>query len=744
MENSFIRPLGRLFLLLVLQAGLTAFGMTVTGYNPETHDRFLSGYPAAPVQNIGSGFTGGDYDWSGVGWASSNARKSFGFVSPQHYLVARHFGGSGTVRIFGNDGALHDRTQRQVQATGLGVVFQNQTLGDLSLGTLNVPFSRDAMPVRYGVLDLNTSSTSNSTTAYTGTPLLIYGHGGLQSLNSPRIAGTPVSSVTVSGNSHRFETTRIDLQLEDQDSGSPAFALWTNPAGQSEITLIGNHAAINDTTNFHNFLGTHQVITALNGLMRPDGRALRVVGPHTHTWVGSSSTNINQNSAWGIGRSPSNTDATSDRFVLFNGDSAASTSVNVNTGYMLRGLYFLGNQSFSFSGSSTLTLGRGGITLYGEALQQFTAPVALGSDQVWSTGNGSVSLQDLNLNGSLLEVLGEGSVQLNGSVSGSGGLAVDSGHLILNGDSSFSGITWVHAGQMTVHADMTSSEKIMLGPEARLTGSGTLPPLAGRGQIQPAGGVLTAASVDGAQGLSFHFVFSNETPGGNETLRLTAPTPFTAPLSAESSLRIDLTHESLFPGQTWRGGFFTDTQSDFLPHLSGAQTEIFLWENGSYRLFTPADGELLMETVSHTLDADGTLIDGQILQVTFIPPSGTFGRWAYETFPSGTDPAWMEPLATPNSAGIPNLVSYAHGWDPLDPDLSDRPFVLTDENNLVIRWWQNPDADDIAPLVQHSTDLFTWTDTGLEPVYLSTENGKDLYEVRPPFADIAFYRIYWP
>ncbi|MCC5845117.1 MAG: hypothetical protein JJU05_12785 [Verrucomicrobia bacterium] len=730
--------------VLILQAGGLAFGMTVTGYDPEAHDRFSGGYPSAPVPNTSPDFVGLPFDWSGVGWASNSPKKSFGFVSPQHYLVARHFGGAGTVRIFGADGTRHDRTQRQVIATELGVVFQNQTVGDLSLGILNTPFSQTAMPVRYGVLDRNTSSTSNATTAYNNTPLLIYGHGSV-STNSTRVAGTPINSVTVSGNTHSFTTPRTDLQLEDLDSGGPAFALWTNPNGQSEIALIGNHAGINDTVNAHNFLGTFQVINSLNDLMRPDGRALRVVGPHSHTWVGSSSTNINQNSAWGIsGNRPPTTNATSDRFVLFDGDTADSLSVNINTNYTLRGLYFTGNQTFTFSGSNTLTVGRGGLTLYADTLQQFTAPLALGSSQVWSTGNGTVSVQSLNLNGHLLEILGDGTVQLNGPVTGgSGGLAVDSGHLVVNSNTSYSGVTWVHGGLLTVHADLSSSERLILKPGAGLTGSGTLPPIEGGGRVQPSGGILTAASVNGSQGLSFSFLFANDTPGGNETLRLTAATPFTAPLSAGSTLRIYLVTDTPAPGQTWRGGFFTDQQADFLSHLSSAQTEVYLLEDDEYRLLTPEDGEVLFETVPHTLEINGSPVEGRVLHLTVVPPPDTFARWAYETFPEGTDPALMEPLAAPNDAGVPNLVSYAHGWDPLNPDLSDRPFAFPEDGTLVIRWGQNPDAPDITATVQISTDLITWTDTALIPAYVTTENGKDLYEVRPPLTDLAFYRVFW-
>ena len=66
--------------------------------------------------------------------------------------------------------------------------------------------------------------------------------------------------MTVSGNDHRFTTARTVTQLETGDSGSPVVHRWSNPAGGEEITLLGNHAAISETSNFHNFTGTFQVI----------------------------------------------------------------------------------------------------------------------------------------------------------------------------------------------------------------------------------------------------------------------------------------------------------------------------------------------------------------------------------------------------------------------------------------------------------------------------------------------------
>jgi hypothetical protein len=161
---------------VAMLAPLPAMALQTTGYTSAANDRFSSGYPNTPVENTSPNFVGAGLDWGGVGWAVADATKSFGFLSPQHYLVARHYGGAAQVRIF-SDGALHTFSQSKTENTNLGVVFQNQTLGDLSLGTLTANIPASAGMPRYAVLDLNGSSGSNSTSNYLNLPLLLYGRG---------------------------------------------------------------------------------------------------------------------------------------------------------------------------------------------------------------------------------------------------------------------------------------------------------------------------------------------------------------------------------------------------------------------------------------------------------------------------------------------------------------------------------------------------------------------------------------
>lgn len=438
--------------------------MTITGYSSSAHDRFSSGYPAAPVENRDSSFVGLGLDWGGVGWASTEATKSFGFVSPAHYLAARHYGGAANLRVFAG-GNLTTHSQSAIEELGVGLVLNGQSTGDLSLGTLAVPISSAAFP-RYAVLDLNSVSTTNNMSAYSGLALLVYGRG-VNGASSTRIGPATINGI----NGQSVTTSRLAVQLEAGDSGSPVFHRWTNPNATEELTLIGNNAAINDTTNYLNFLGSHEAISALNTRMNDDGFSLRVVGPVTNTWVGNTNYSITNRRAWGLGLWSS---APSDKFVLFNAATAGSERVVLVDGnHHSRGMYFkstaAANDGFAFNGSATLTLGRGGITNYDNSAQVFNAPIALGSSQYWTAGEGGITTAAIQTNGNLLEISGAGTSRITGIVSGTGGIALSGGSLEMTAMNAYSGNTYVWNGSLSLSkASLNDQSKLVLGPAGRV------------------------------------------------------------------------------------------------------------------------------------------------------------------------------------------------------------------------------------------------------------------------------------
>ena len=559
-RSSFGPPLRRkgglvgLTLLGLLAA--PALALQVTGYSSETNDRFSAGYPTAPVENASPNFVGAGLNWSGVGWSSADASKSFGFLSPRHYLVASHYAGSASVSIFAN-GSVQSQSQWKVENTGYGAIYNGTP--DLSLGTLNEPFSGNSGMARYAVLDLNSTSGTNDTSAYNNLSLLLYGKGP-NSSSSTRIGEASISVVINNQDGQYFLTGRTTTQLEGGDSGSPAVHRWTNPAGVQEVTVVGNHLGINETYNFVNFAGTYQAMAALNTLMNDDGFALRVVGNPTKTWVGSSSTSITNAGAWGLGGPGPPQSAPSDQFVNFNGATAGNNRVvSVNSNHNLRGLYFLptnsGSLGFSFQGSSTLTIGRGGITNYDTSRQTFTAPLALGSSQMWNGGAGGITTAGINTNGNLLEITTQGETRITGAITGTGSLALSGGTLEMGAASSYSGRTWVHSGTLVAtnaSGSATGTGNVSVAAGATLAGTGTISgAVTVSGRVAPGTngiGTLSTGAVTWNSGNAWQFNLSTS-DGTSDRLAITGA--FTKGSGGSSSFVFDFMGISPKWGETF-------------------------------------------------------------------------------------------------------------------------------------------------------------------------------------------------
>lgn len=613
--------------------------LTISNYSSAANDRFASGYPSAPVDNTSPSFVAADYDLSGVGWASTDVTKSFGFLSPVHYLAARHYGGAATINLQG-DSSVVSVNEASMENTGYGLFLSEQTTGDLSLGTASSPVASSANIARYAVLDLNNSSFSNTPGNYTGLNVLVYGRGP-NGTSSTRVGETTISGVTISGSNTFFTTPRTSVQVEVGDSGSPVFAGWTNPNGDAELTIVGNNAAINATSNYMNFLGTAEVMARLNALMTDDGYALRVVGNVSATWVGNSSTNIGSGSSWGLGSAPS------DAYVLFDANTAVSRSVNVDTNTFLRGLYFKSSASstdgFTFSGGNTLIIGRGGITNYDNSLQVINANLSLADHQYWDTGAGGITAGNIATNGRLLEIAGgEATNHITGTISGSGSLALTSGRLSLTGTSTYTGKTWVHQGVLEVDGSIASSSEVAVEQGASLTGHGRVSVITGAGSVDPGDspGILTASAVNGSGGLDFNFEFTqlgspdyaDAAASGNDVLRLTGSTPFVTALDSDNVIRLYFNlSESLVYGDILRGGFFTDQPIDFLAQIENATILVYLAQLDGSVVYNSLAYEIYsgpftfnLAIISESANFGGGNVNGSVLEVTAVPEPSVY------------------------------------------------------------------------------------------------------------------------
>jgi len=629
-------------------AGLVvpARALDIDSYLATSNDRFSSGFPSTPVPNTAGSFIGLSYDWSGVAWSTNtyaaSSYKGFSFLSPQHYLVAAHYGGDPTPRVQLTDGTLVSGTEQSVTNTGFGVSLSG--IRDISLGEITAPLPNFEMMARYAVLDRFLTSSSTDLSVYIGLPLLAYGRGTATN-DSPRVGATTVSNAFFNGADPAQpliltpRTGGSTVQLVVGDSGSPLFHGWTNPDGGRALTILGLNSAISGDDNVMSLLAVPGAMNAVNTLMNPDGFALRVTGNPLATWVGGVSGDI------GNGANYSGTPFL-DNYFTFDADGAVTRSINVNSNTQPRGLFFLstasGSDGFTFSGGTSLTIGRGGVVNYDSDRQTISSPIALGASQYWDVGPGGVTTGDISTAGFLLEVAGSGTAIINGNVSGTGGVALSGNRLEMSGTSSYTGATWVHSGTLVVNGSIATSSGVTVTVGGAVGGSGSVAAIGGAGSVDPGNspGILTTPSVNPTGGLDFNFEFtqlgsptwSNASASGNDVLRLTdGATPITAALTASNAINVYLGLPSLGFGDTFRGGFFTDRDVDFLTSFENATFNYFLAGAGgsvSYGgvTYDPYLGPLTFDwlTVSVTANFSGGSETGYVSQFTAVPEPGTW------------------------------------------------------------------------------------------------------------------------
>ncbi len=460
-------------MLALLAACATSRALNVSGYSSAANDRFASGFPSSPVENGSGSFIGAGYDWSSVGWSSTDATKGFALLTPRHTLVARHYGGATNVR-FAGDAGIVSLTQSSVANTNLGLIFNGLAHGDLSVGRMTGIAPDSAGLPRLAVFDGNTSSTVNS--SMNGRSLLVYGRGA-NATSSPRIGAATVEGTSVGGASGDFlRTTLASVTYQTGDSGSPVFTGWTDANGVARLALVGNGAAVDTTNgyNFINYLGAASVMAATNAITTADGFALRIVGDISNTWVGASSTSLTNRGAWGLSAPAA---APADKYVGFNGATAGNSRVvTVDAAANQRGLAFASTASaslgFTFGGGSTLTIGRGGVQNLDASRQTFGNALALGNHQWWHAGNGGITVTGAVATAGYLLESGGGELRLEGPVSGTGSLSVSDGTLTLAGANSHSGGTFVVGGHLKVGSASATGSGARTLLDGRLSSDG--------------------------------------------------------------------------------------------------------------------------------------------------------------------------------------------------------------------------------------------------------------------------------
>jgi hypothetical protein len=628
---------------------LVSRGADITGYSTTVNNRFSSGFPLTPVENDSGSFVGAGYDWSPIAWSTStyasSSYKGFALLSPKHFLAAQHYEYTteltSGVRVLDGTGTVQTRSVSSMTNTGYGLVLTNRgfTNPDIAVGTLGSAFDVQGKVSRLGVLDLHTSSSSDS--SYTSQPVLLTGRTNSTPNGSPVVGAAVIDLTAFNGGDPLqpyLRTTHASVQLEVGDSGHPTLRAWTNPNGEQELTVLGVNS-LSDAINGFNYismLAQKDAMAATSAIMATDGYALRIVGPVQGTWVGGAggpnSDNISNGTNW--------SGSFSDQHVLFDAASTAVEAIEVNAATNLRGLYFkstaAGGDGFSFGGASTLTLGRGGLTNYDGDRQIFTANLALAASQYWDVGSGGVTAGNIQTNGFLLEVGGEGHAILNGTVSGVGGLALSGAQMSVSGNATYTGGTWVHDGVMNVSGDISTSSGVEIAAYGTLAGTGVVSGLSGAGAVAPGNspGILTTSSVDPSGGLDFHFEFTatgspdytDASASIQDVLRITGGTPFSSAMTGSNTINLYLNVGSLNEGDSFRGAFYTDTAGDFLTDISGASYQWYLADAGGGVNYNGVDYAIYsgplsfsVSTVAESADFGAGIVNGQVMQFVVVP-----------------------------------------------------------------------------------------------------------------------------
>jgi hypothetical protein len=127
-------------------------------------------------------------------------------------------------------------------------------------------------------------------------------------------------------------------------------------------------------------------------------------------------------------------------------------------------------------------------------------------------------------------------------------------------------------------------------------------------------------------------IWSNAQASGNDVLRLTGASPFTSPFNHDNRIDFLLNFQSLTFGDVFRGGFFTNRDSDFWSDIQAADFRLLLLNAQgdtvhnalTYQSYTgPLSWELATVAVLANF-ASGTEA-GYVLQLTVIPEPSTLG-----------------------------------------------------------------------------------------------------------------------
>ena len=226
-----------------------------------------------------------------------------------------------------------------------------------------------------------------------------------------------------------------------------------------------------------------------------------------------------------------------------------------------------------------------------------------------------------------------------------------SGTLTLAGASAGFTAPLTLADSVTLEITGSTNNNVTLGATNVLTGTGSIGGIVGgAGSVQPGAspGILAAGQLDPAGGTGFVLEFTGAAPDYanaaasiNDVVRITAGSPFVSSMTASNTVDFFLGVTTIAMGNTFEGGFFTDTAADFAASITDASLNYYVLGDGSgtdatlngqsyysfsnWKTASGADPamEMGLSTIAQTAAFAGGSVSGQSSILTAVPEPST-------------------------------------------------------------------------------------------------------------------------
>ncbi len=304
-----------------------------------------------------------------------------------------------------------------------------------------------------------------------------------------------------------------------------------------------------------------------------------------------------------------------------------------------------------------------------------------------------------------------------------------SGSLTLTADSSTTLTAPVTlADSVTLNVTGATGSNVVTGAGTTLLGTGTIGgAISGAGTVAAGAspGILTAATLDASGGLDFQMEFTGTAPtynsptaSVNDVIRLTDAAPFTASLDGTNLIEVFLEVPTLGAGDSFEGGFFTDTAADFAAGISGADFAYYVLGDGNgtnitaggqgYYSLASFDPLLSFDIATTAVGADfgAGVVNGQVSTFTVIAQAtGTYSNWISGF---GLDSADLGFDVDADGDGIANGMEAFFGTNPALPNPGITDLITDGTVTTFLHPQLDPPLNDVTATYQWSPDLVNW------------------------------------